>query len=384
MKISIIPAGVNIPAGATFHHLLQSREGSHFVEFHTLLNWSVSISSQVRLKFAVTGRWTLSFVSCLVSRLSKRFCAVANRFEVTAILGVDDERQRRLSASTIIENFAALAKHKSQMNEFPPSILHCLYIFSKFRASARQPWTTNRSQELHVLVSAPNIVYPPTTPRKQQMERFCCLIRRSPSCNPEALQKSSTPKRAALPSVEFLERRKTATQAEWSPLAVFSLELNTFLCLSIERSNSNSEFFSGCVLTLRLHLRHLFALKVFVLEEVPSSVRLRFGIYSNGVLRTSLTHTLCHGGDKSAWSKVINALSLFSSVFPSNIAFLRMFASRDELRDDVATAILRQKARPNRLLVDDSINDDNSVVTLSQVSHSWARFFVACVAVVDG
>ena len=85
-----------------------------------------------------------------------------------------------------------------------------------------------------VLLSAPNIVYPPTTPRKQQMERFCCLIRRSPSCNPEALQKSSTPKRAALPSVEFLERRKTATQAEWSPLDVFSLELNTFLCLSID------------------------------------------------------------------------------------------------------------------------------------------------------
>lgn len=36
--------------------------------------------------------------------------------------------------------------------------------------------------------------------------------------------------------------------------------------------------------------------------------------------------------------------------------------------DDLATAILKQKNRPNRLIVDESINEDNSVVSLSQVN----------------
>ena len=42
------------------------------------------------------------------------------------------------------------------------------------------------------------------------------------------------------------------------------------------------------------------------------------------------------------------------------------------LRDDLATAILNRKARPNRLLVEDAVNDDNSVVALSlaKVSQS--------------
>jgi hypothetical protein len=35
--------------------------------------------------------------------------------------------------------------------------------------------------------------------------------------------------------------------------------------------------------------------------------------------------------------------------------------------DDLATAILNQKARPNRLLVEEAVNDDNSVVCMSQV-----------------
>ena len=36
--------------------------------------------------------------------------------------------------------------------------------------------------------------------------------------------------------------------------------------------------------------------------------------------------------------------------------------------DDLATAILKKKERPNRLLVEEAINEDNSVVSLSQVS----------------
>ena len=34
-------------------------------------------------------------------------------------------------------------------------------------------------------------------------------------------------------------------------------------------------------------------------------------------------------------------------------------------RDELATAILNKKSRPNRLLVEDAVNDDNSVVALS-------------------
>ena len=35
--------------------------------------------------------------------------------------------------------------------------------------------------------------------------------------------------------------------------------------------------------------------------------------------------------------------------------------------EELATAILRNKSRPNRLLVEEAVNDDNSVVSMSQV-----------------
>jgi len=52
------------------------------------------------------------------------------------------------------------------------------------------------------------------------------------------------------------------------------------------------------------------------------------------------------------------SLRLITSVF---------FASSKA--DDLSTAILKQKNRPNRLIVDEAINEDNSVVSLSQVRH---------------
>ena len=45
-------------------------------------------------------------------------------------------------------------------------------------------------------------------------------------------------------------------------------------------------------------------------------------------------------------------------------------------RDDLATAILKRKERPNRLLVEEAINEDNSVVSLSQV-HVYCEFSLA-------
>ena len=46
--------------------------------------------------------------------------------------------------------------------------------------------------------------------------------------------------------------------------------------------------------------------------------------------------------------------------------------------NDLATAILRTKARPNRLLVEDAVNDDNSVVALSQVMNQSVTPHSSC------
>ncbi|XP_069783477.1 transitional endoplasmic reticulum ATPase-like isoform X2 [Narcine bancroftii] len=43
--------------------------------------------------------------------------------------------------------------------------------------------------------------------------------------------------------------------------------------------------------------------------------------------------------------------------------------------EDVSTAILQQKHRPNRLIVDEAINDDNSIVSLSQVKMDELQLF---------
>ncbi|CAF2135515.1 unnamed protein product, partial [Rotaria magnacalcarata] len=43
--------------------------------------------------------------------------------------------------------------------------------------------------------------------------------------------------------------------------------------------------------------------------------------------------------------------------------------------DKLATAILDQKKRPNRLVIEDSLNDDNSVVALSQQKMDELQLF---------
>ncbi|KAG1468134.1 hypothetical protein G6F56_004020 [Rhizopus delemar] len=51
---------------------------------------------------------------------------------------------------------------------------------------------------------------------------------------------------------------------------------------------------------------------------------------------------------------------------------------------DPATAILRRKAAPNKLMVDDSINDDNSVITLSSATMESLQLFRGDTVVVKG
>ncbi|XP_072347023.1 transitional endoplasmic reticulum ATPase-like isoform X1 [Scyliorhinus torazame] len=49
--------------------------------------------------------------------------------------------------------------------------------------------------------------------------------------------------------------------------------------------------------------------------------------------------------------------------------------SGDTKPEDVSTAILQQKHRPNRLIVDEAINDDSSIVSLSQVKMDELQLF---------
>lgn len=46
-----------------------------------------------------------------------------------------------------------------------------------------------------------------------------------------------------------------------------------------------------------------------------------------------------------------------------------------EPKSDLATAILRKKGKPNRLIVDEATADDNSVVTLSQAKMDELQLF---------
>jgi len=64
---------------------------------------------------------------------------------------------------------------------------------------------------------------------------------------------------------------------------------------------------------------------------------------------------------------------MFSSLITINNGFTCDFFYSP---DDLATAILRKKDRPNRLLVEEAVNDDNSVVALSQVHMEVLRSII--------
>jgi len=51
---------------------------------------------------------------------------------------------------------------------------------------------------------------------------------------------------------------------------------------------------------------------------------------------------------------------------------------------DISTAILNQKSKPNRLIVEESINDDNSIITLSQAKMDELQLFRADSVIVKG
>lgn len=54
---------------------------------------------------------------------------------------------------------------------------------------------------------------------------------------------------------------------------------------------------------------------------------------------------------------------------------LSVSCSAPDNKEDLATAILKRKDRPNRLIVEEAINDDNSVVALSQKKMDELQLF---------
>lgn len=52
--------------------------------------------------------------------------------------------------------------------------------------------------------------------------------------------------------------------------------------------------------------------------------------------------------------------------------------------EDIETAILRSKSRPNRLIVEEAINDDNSVVAMSQAKMDELQLFRGDTVLVKG
>ena len=48
------------------------------------------------------------------------------------------------------------------------------------------------------------------------------------------------------------------------------------------------------------------------------------------------------------------------------LTFWRLDECSCDFSEDLATAILKRKERPNRLIVEEAVNDDNSVVAISQ------------------
>uniref|UniRef100_A0A672T1I5 Transitional endoplasmic reticulum ATPase n=2 Tax=Sinocyclocheilus grahami TaxID=75366 RepID=A0A672T1I5_SINGR len=68
-------------------------------------------------------------------------------------------------------------------------------------------------------------------------------------------------------------------------------------------------------------------------------------------------------------------LHIFCALLRASAPALKCYFLYRSKNDDLSTAILKQKNRPNRLIVDESINEDNSVVSLSQAKMDELQLF---------
>ncbi|KAL7989160.1 hypothetical protein Chor_008079 [Crotalus horridus] len=72
----------------------------------------------------------------------------------------------------------------------------------------------------------------------------------------------------------------------------------------------------------------------------------------------------------SIWQSSLAQLDEFEGLLPATLS-----SDYSSKADDLSTAILKQKNRPNRLIVDEAINEDNSVVSLSQAKMDELQLF---------
>lgn len=57
---------------------------------------------------------------------------------------------------------------------------------------------------------------------------------------------------------------------------------------------------------------------------------------------------------------------------------------RSKKAEELATAILKQKAKPNRLIVEEALQDDNTVVSLSQAKMDELQLFRGDTVLIKG
>jgi transitional endoplasmic reticulum ATPase len=76
----------------------------------------------------------------------------------------------------------------------------------------------------------------------------------------------------------------------------------------------------------------------------------------------------------SKWISQLRNFFGYYQLLPVNF-FISSLSFRRRTQEELSTAILKGKARPNRLLVDDTKNDDNSIICLSQAKMDELGLF---------
>lgn len=71
-------------------------------------------------------------------------------------------------------------------------------------------------------------------------------------------------------------------------------------------------------------------------------------------------------------------------VVPHLSQLLALNLTRSEQNDDTATAILKKKKKPNQLMVTDAVNDDNSIIALSNNTMDALQLFRGDTVLVRG
>lgn len=113
------------------------------------------------------------------------------------------------------------------------------------------------------------------------------------------------------------------------------------------------------------------------MQNILESCFFFLNIISPFFLKAFVTQQHCHNYSWNSRGKLLASTGSISILYRTilstkkiwepllNVVFF-LYRSKN---DDLSTAILKQKNRPNRLIVDESINEDNSVVSLSQVLY---------------